>query len=101
MQSVSGLLLLAALAGCGAPQPLLPPLDLSGLTEAEATRRLGQPDGVDPGPPRVLIWTNVDATWVPYGYGYGYGRIAAFRCTVTAFVEGGRIAAYARHGNGC
>ena len=52
---------------------------------------------MEDGPPRELTWTNVDATRLSYWP----GDIAAFRCTVTAFVEEGRIAAYHRHGNGC
>lgn len=88
-------LLLAACAGPLAPQE--PRLDLTGMTEAEAVQRLGQPDAESPGPPRSLTWTNVDASRVSLMP----GDVAAFRCTVTAFVERGRIAAFQRHGNGC
>ena len=91
------LLLALALAGCAPPPPLEPRLDLAGLSEADAVRQLGIPDAVDPGPPRRLIWTGVDATRVPSSF----GPETMFRCTVTAFVDAGRIASYSRQGNGC
>ena len=95
-----GLRALALLAGLGACSPIPPQeprISLTGLTEAAAIQRLGPPDAVESGPPRALTWTNVDATRV----GWRPGDIAAFRCTVTAFIEQGRVAAFRRHGNGC
>ena len=90
--------LLVLLAACARPLPPQEPrLSLAGLTETEAIQRLGQPDAENPGPPRSLTWTNVDATRLSWRQ----GDIAAFRCTVTAFVEQGRIVAYQRHGNAC
>ena len=91
------LALLAGLGACAPVPPQEPRISLAGLTEAEAVQRLGPPDAVEAGPPRVLTWTNVDATRV----GWRPGDIAAFRCTVTAFIEQGRVAAFRRHGNGC
>lgn len=86
---------------------------LVGISEAELTRRLGQPDEQSGDvAQRFLTYDNVDARYIRTlaGYHYDYGYFtgvgppparAEFRCRTTFVVADGRVRAYDLRGNGC
>ena len=84
-----------------------------GISEAELTRRLGQPDGISgDASQKLVVYNNVDARYVnpsagyhyDHDYRYGFGRapaIAEFSCKTTFVIENGRVRAYDLSGTGC